>query len=509
MGQALYRKYRSKSLSEIVGQKHITDTLSRAIKNGQISHAYLFTGPKGVGKTSIARILAHEVNGLPYTDESIHLDIIEIDAASNRRIDEIRDLRDKVHIAPTSAKYKVYIIDEVHMLTKEAFNALLKTLEEPPAHVIFILATTEAHKLPDTIVSRTQRFTFKAIEQSKAVEHLRELAHKEKMDISDDALELLAVHGGGSFRDAIGLLDQIGHSKKTVSRKDVEELIGIAPEEAVQGLLDSTLTGQPSDIINSLENFTERGIAPAQISKQVSGLIRKNLLENKSADVKRYTQLLADLLGVTSSQQPGMALEIALFNANSFNAPELIAAVLPVKHVGTPPQSVPIVKKPEEKAAIKTEESNAVEKNDDKPAEKEAIPVIQMVEGEDISNWWPKLVNNIKKHNNTLYGVLRLAHPHLDGDTLLLSFAFGLHTKKVTDAQVNLVLQEAIKALTGRDLVIKAVQDKDLKDKIPAITNAQAFSAPEPEIQIPEPAELSEDLSAITSIFGGGEVLES
>jgi DNA polymerase III subunit gamma/tau len=166
LGQALYRKYRSKSLSEIVGQKHITDTLSNAIKSGRISHAYLFTGPKGVGKTSIARILAHEVNGLAYADESIHLDIIEIDAASNRRIDEIRDLRDKVHIAPTSAKYKVYIIDEVHMLTKEAFNALLKTLEEPPAHVIFILATTEAHKLPDTIVSRTQRFTFKAIEPS-------------------------------------------------------------------------------------------------------------------------------------------------------------------------------------------------------------------------------------------------------------------------------------------------------------------------------------------------------
>jgi DNA polymerase III subunit gamma/tau len=151
MGKALYRKYRSKSLNEIVGQPHITTTLGNALKSGAISHAYLFTGPRGVGKTSIARILAHEVNELPYTDDSIHLDIIEIDAASNRRIDEIRELRERVHTAPTSAKYKVYIIDEVHMLTKEAFNALLKTLEEPPAHVIFILATTEAHKLPETL----------------------------------------------------------------------------------------------------------------------------------------------------------------------------------------------------------------------------------------------------------------------------------------------------------------------------------------------------------------------
>src|SRR3954465_6944006 len=173
MGKALYRKHRPKKLSEVVGQEHITTTLGHALKSGRISHAYLFSGPRGVGKTSIARILAHEINGLPYTDDTVHLDIIEIDAASNRRIDEIRDLRDKVYIAPTTGKYKVYIIDEVHMLTREAFNALLKTLEEPPAHCIFILATTEAHKLPDTIISRTQRFEFKTVGPQAAAQHLQ------------------------------------------------------------------------------------------------------------------------------------------------------------------------------------------------------------------------------------------------------------------------------------------------------------------------------------------------
>ena len=179
MSRAFYRKYRSKSLSEVVGQSHITDILSRSLEKGTVAHAYLFTGPRGVGKTSIARILAHEINKLPYLEDEQHLDIIEIDAASNNGVEDIRDLRDRVQLAPVSAEKKVYIIDEVHMLSKAAFNALLKTLEEPPAHVVFILATTDADKLPATIVSRTQRFNFRSITTHEATKHLAWIAKEE------------------------------------------------------------------------------------------------------------------------------------------------------------------------------------------------------------------------------------------------------------------------------------------------------------------------------------------
>src|SRR5690606_25955227 len=196
--------------------------------SGRISHAYLFTGPKGTGKTSVARILAHSINDLPYKDESIHLDIIEIDAASNRRIDEIRDLRDKVHIAPTSAKYKVYIIDEVHMLTKEAFNALLKTLEEPPAHVIFMLATTEMHKLPDTIISRCETHVLRRPSDDVLTDVVSKVAKKEKYSLEPEAARMIGFLGEGSFRDTLGVLQKVlnASSDKKITASEVEKITG-------------------------------------------------------------------------------------------------------------------------------------------------------------------------------------------------------------------------------------------------------------------------------------------
>ena len=200
MAKALYRKYRPKKLSDVIGEEQVTNVLANSLKQGKISHAYLFVGPRGTGKTSVARIFAHEVNGFEYELEDSHVDIIEIDGASNRGIDNIRELREKVAIAPTTGKYKIYIIDEVHMLTREAFNALLKTLEEPPAHVIFIMATTDVYKVPVTITSRAQTYTFNLADKKVMFDYLKSICEKEKIKISDDALQIIVKRGGGSFR---------------------------------------------------------------------------------------------------------------------------------------------------------------------------------------------------------------------------------------------------------------------------------------------------------------------
>src|SRR5579862_6196108 len=313
MGQALYRKYRSKSFDDVVGQNHITDTLKKAIKSGRVSHAYLFTGPRGVGKTTVARVLAHEVNGLEYTDESIHLDIIEIDAASNRRIDEIRELRERVHIAPTSAKYKVYIIDEVHMLTREAFNALLKTLEEPPAHCIFVLATTEAHKLPETIVSRTQRFEFKPINPVQAAKHLANIAKKEKIDIKPEALELLAEFGSGSFRDSIGYLDQLSSASKTISEEDVRRVLGLPSGRETHELVAALKDGDAKALVDSLQHIREGGVSAPELAAAISAQLRQELIDSSAGAPEAH--LLKQLVEVKASSRPYEYLEVTLLDS--------------------------------------------------------------------------------------------------------------------------------------------------------------------------------------------------
>lgn len=268
--QALYRKYRPKTFDELIGQKHITDTLSNQIKAGKIVHAYLFCGSRGTGKTSTAKIFAKAINcltpnnGSPCgkcetcTNSASEMDIVEIDAASNNRVDEIRELRENVKFMPNLGKYKIYIIDEVHMLTDSAYNALLKTLEEPPSHIIFILATTEPHKLPATILSRCVRFDFELVSVEELTNHIKNVLNKEQIEYDEEAVKIIATAGEGSVRDTLSITDSvIAYSGNKISTEKVLEILNINNTDTYidlsYALFDNQL-GKCLEIVNSAYN---------------------------------------------------------------------------------------------------------------------------------------------------------------------------------------------------------------------------------------------------------------
>lgn len=295
--QALYRKWRPRTFDGVVGQTAITDTLKNAIKRGKISHAFLFAGPRGTGKTSCAKIFAKALNctnlqdGEPCNecenclaaDQGTMNDIIEIDAASNNGVDEIRDIRDKVKYAPTQGKYKVYIIDEVHMLSMGAFNALLKTLEEPPEHVVFILATTELQKVPTTIISRTQRYNFKRIDQHDLIARMTYILGQEKIDFEEKALEVIAQVADGGMRDSLSILDQIlSYDQDKVKYEDALRITGYAAQEKIEQVLLNLLNGETSAALEIVHALLQDGASTKNILDELISLTVKGMLAIKS-----------------------------------------------------------------------------------------------------------------------------------------------------------------------------------------------------------------------------------
>ena len=331
----LYRKYRPSNFNEVVGQQVVVKTLLNAIAHNRVAHAYLFCGPRGTGKTSIARIFAKTLNcldlqnGIPCgkcahcldMNNTISMDVIEIDAASNRKVEDARNILEKVQFTPVLGKNKIYIIDEVHMLTTEAFNTLLKTLEEPPENLVFILATTEAHKVMETIVSRCQKFDFRRISVDDIKNRLKEISQKENINIDDDAIEFIARKSAGGLRDALALLDQstvLALENKTITKKDIVTLLGSVSDEDLFSLADLIAQKNPNQVISLLKSIVDKGNDPNQIIKELIGYFRNLML----ASVCQNAEEAAKLLDISKEN-----CDKLINQAKTFSAQELVQII--------------------------------------------------------------------------------------------------------------------------------------------------------------------------------------
>ena len=483
MNQALYRKYRSRSLDEVLGQDHVTNILRRALEQGKIAHAYLLTGSRGVGKTSVARILAHEINQLPYDEDASHLDIIEIDAASNNGVDDIRALREKVQVAPVSAPKKIYIIDEVHMLSKPAFNALLKTLEEPPAHVVFILATTDADKLPATILSRVQQFFFRPIPVDIMARQLMTIAEKEGFNIEADAARLIAERSRGGFRDGISMLDQLSalaSADKPLSASDVAQYLGLSATETLENLLKLYQQRDAPGALNLLGELEQTGTDPVVLSRQLLSLLRERLHQRPE-----LIQLVKQLIEVDRHPHPDLKL-LTIFMDNGEQAtdtsPERISpSIASPKTTAKPPATIskPPVEAPESPAA--TSEAPAAQPAENSPKTAPKKQQTNISKGKETADAapagsqpapdsppdstatdidWNKIIALAKEQSFAIATLLQKCSWRRDGNTLTLYVGNAFNKKKLDDAKNRPLIATIVQQVAGTELDIATIGQK-------------------------------------------------
>lgn len=384
MSQALYRKWRPQAWDEVVGQEHVIHTLRNALAAGRMAHAYLFAGPRGTGKTTAARLLAKAANCLEEdlskrpcgvcrnctaVSKGSFIDLIEIDAASNTSVEDVRDLRDKINYLPNQGTYRVYIIDEVHMLSTAAFNALLKTLEEPPAHAIFILATTEVHRIPATVLSRCQRHEFRRLKVLEIVGHLKDLAQKEGIRATDEALTLIARQATGAMRDAISLLDQLASSGQEITLEKAQEVLGTAASQAVIDLVSALAQKDSAAGLDLIHNALDAGSDARQFARQVVDYLRSLLLvQTGSGESIDATQEVRRQMGTDAGAfaTPELLRILRLFNDAASEAKSGWQPALPLEMAFlssiTPPEAAPepaapanVARRPAEKSRLAEE----------------------------------------------------------------------------------------------------------------------------------------------------------
>jgi len=513
MSTTLYRKYRPATFSEVIGQKHVVQTLQNAIKSGRIGHAYLFAGPRGTGKTSIARIFAktinceHLKNGEPclkcnsckLISEARALDIIEIDAASHTGVDNIRELRETVKLPPSILKNKVYIIDEVHMLSGGAFNALLKTLEEPPANVVFILATTEVHKIPETILSRVQRFDFTRLTIEEIIKRLAEIAKLEKVTVDREALEIIASSSEGGMRNAESLLGQIiALEDKKITAKEVEFILGTVSEKFTAEFIDLVIRKKYPEVFSKIGELREMGVDFKNFGKSLFNYFRQMLVISINPELgeKLSYEITKERLGQIKKQIASVEIgEILNFinilqeNTERFKSSPLPQLFLEVSIASLAADSMPFDpspfhkgragegfkknknKNPPQSPFIKGEEKNKSDSVNGKSALIEKPKTANKNSTTDfefvLSNW-PGVIESLKSYNHSLSSVLKMSRPALiDGNYLILKTKYDFYKEKIADTQNRLTIEDAIDKITGVSLKLKTLTEKELETTYP------------------------------------------
>ena len=558
MANTLYRKYRPKNFAEVIGQTHIIRTLTNAVKNDRVGHAYLFTGPRGTGKTSIARILAKTIN-CENSKEAIScekcpaceiitagksLDIIEIDAASNTGVDNIRELRETVALASGSLKYKVYIIDEVHMLSTGAFNALLKTLEEPPSHVVFILATTEIHKVPETIISRCQRFDFARLPMADIITKLKLIAEAENVKIEPDALELIAIAAEGGMRDAESLLEQIiSLEDKNITVKNTEEILGTTDRKTAAALARMIVENDSTAAIAKINELLESGYDLQVFNKSLINYLRQLMLVKISPELKKYftyempEEQMKDMAALAEKTDLGKTIttiNLLLEAQNkiaSFILPQLPLEIAIIKATQKFPamhserRTVDSEQKPqtnnsayqETETDLKPIPRNSVSPEKNIPNQTIKIDSKEYKEDNDatiepdnnppednnpeidlyaVKSNWSRLLTDIRPHNHSISALLSNCQPvSAQGGKITLATPYEFYAERLRDPKNKLTVEEVLGKILGCRLILSVAVDKTIQPQ---------KSAAEEE----KPGEQNSLLDSALEIMGGKVVEE-
>lgn len=528
-------KYRPQTFDEVVGQEHVSETLKNGIASGKVAHAYLFSGPRGIGKTTTARILAKALNckegptsqpcnkctSCVEISRGSSLDVLEIDGASNRGIDEIRALRENVKFAPVSSRYKIYIIDEAHQITHDAFNALLKTLEEPPRHIIFMLATTQPEKIPPTILSRCQRFAFKLIPQKKIFERLDYIVGEEKLKIEKEALNIIAYRGEGSLRDAQSLLDQVISyaGGKEIGLQETNFILGVLPFERLVEFSDLIAEHKAKEILSLIDEIAESGYDLHQFIKdlrqhfrnmlllkvagrdtRILGLPEKQLeilLEKGDQFTEENMVRIIDLLSKTYesmkwSEQPRLVIEVDMFRLSQPYVP--IGEV--IERIGRLEKSLKLEEKEGEPPGER--EVQEAEKTPSGISEEKKLPVGEISEIQEIRGHWEEVLESVKKLDIPLHACLIEGLPvRMENGLLYIAFSKNHSFHKDRLEKKSNIVEETLKEVLGKEVKIKCITGEintvsHPKDKV----EEEVESAPEefsgesePEEEVPAPGQ--------------------